>query len=174
MQTVLCNFVKVTGTVNGEVVSIARGIWKGQEFVDSPGCASYSSISLDTKWKSSQAMSILASFTAILATWPLVCACGRQLTMSTVLNIGSNCTWSCLWSGLTLLMLRSNACQAADLTDPKCELDTGAKCAIAATVLFFMASMAISCSIAVATVVKVAEAEQEKQAAAEKDEEQGK
>lgn len=93
--------------------------------------------------------------------------------MPTVLNIGSNCTWSCLFSGLTLLMLRGNACQATDLTDPKCELDTGANCAIAATVLFFMAAMAISCSIAVATVVAVAEAEQEKQAAGGKDEEQG-
>lgn len=45
--------------------------------------------------------------------------------------------------------------------------------ALAATVLFFMAAMAISCSIAVATVVAVAEAEQEKQAAGGKDEEQG-
>mmetsp|Transcript_19987 Transcript_19987/g.47251 ORF Transcript_19987/g.47251 Transcript_19987/m.47251 type:complete len:119 (+) Transcript_19987:254-610(+) len=118
-------------------------------------------------------MSILACITAVMAAWPLVCACGKQLTMPTVLNIGSNCTWSCLFSGLTLLMLRSNACQATDLTDPKCELDTGANCAIAATVLLFMAAMAISCSIAVATVVAVAEAEQEKQAAGGKDEEQG-
>lgn len=119
--------------------------------------------------------SILACFTGAMAIWPLVCACGKQLTLPTVLSIGSNSLWSCLWSGLTLLMLSSDACKADFLTDVKCSMDTGANCSIAATVLFFLASMSISCSIAAATAIAVVEAEQKaaEDAAAGKDEEQG-
>lgn len=96
-----------------------------------------------------------------MAIWPLVCACGKQITMATILSIGGNCMWACLWSGLTLLMLPSEACKASELTDVTCEMDTGAKCSIAATVLFFVAAISISCSVAVATVAAVAE-DQEK------------
>ena len=209
-QTVLCNYVKITGTdENGETVSFARGIWKGQ-ILPEGGCDGYKGIDLYTRWRSAQAMvrscntqsenvkifahnvyliyleyltscfhnpcalklqqSILGCFTGAMAVWPLVCACGKQLDMRTVLNIGSNALWSCLWSGLTLLMLSSDACKAEFLTNVRCNMDTGAHCAISATVLFFVASMSISCSIAVATVIAVAEEENAAPAAAEEEE----
>lgn len=148
--TAVCDFLQVKGTdPNGNAVTIDRGIWKtqGPSFADTT-CRNVSSSYKDSKWKAAEAMSVIGCIIGGLAILPLVCACGKQLRMSQTLSMSGGCMKACLFGGLTLLMKKSNeVCKGVEgLSNPKCELGDGARFAIAATVLFFVASISINCA----------------------------
>jgi hypothetical protein len=90
---------------------------------------------------STSAFSIIGCFVGGTAVLPLVCACGKKLFMSQVVSMSGSCMWSCLFAGLTLLMLRSSACDVDGLVNTSCGLGVGAKLAISSTVLFFITSI---------------------------------
>jgi hypothetical protein len=117
---------------------------------------------MDAKWKSAEAMSIIACVTGGLAVVPLVCACGKKLLMSQVVSMSGSCMWASLFSGLTFLMLRSDsACHTVEgLTDTMCELDVGGNLAIAATALFFVASISMNGTYMAAVVSQELEAQE--------------
>lgn len=74
--------------------------------------------------------------------------------------------WCCLFTGLTLLMLRSSACSVASLENESCGLGVGAKLAISATVLFFVTSISMNCTFMAAVITQELEAQQAEQDAA--------
>jgi hypothetical protein len=157
--TASCRFIEITGTNDGDIQTLTRGIWKGMSTVDST-CGSYSESLIDSKWKASMAMSVIACVAGGFAVIPLVCACGKKLLMSQVVSMSSSCMWACLFSGLTFLMLRSSACgEMGALTVTTCKLDKGGNLAIAATVLFFVASISMNCTFMAAVIAQEIEAE---------------
>lgn len=165
-MTAVCEFMKVTGNdPDGNALTITRGIWQtqGPTYLDTT-CARAQSGDKDSRWKSAQAMSIIACVIGGFAILPLVCACGKKLRMSQVQSMSGGCMNACLFAGLTLLMKTSGAvCNVDGLSNQKCELGQGANVAIAATVLFFVASIAINCSFMVAAAQQAEENVQEKE-----------
>ena len=122
-------------------------------------CDSYpDSISLDDSWKAARAFSILAFiFGFITLVINLAAACARPDNAKAV--IGPGYTLTCIFQGLNLLFINSNACKnntlVKELNDPSspmkdiyfqdaCSISTGAKFIIAAVVLYFVASI-LSC-----------------------------
>lgn len=112
------------------------------------------------------AFSIIGCFVGGTAVVPLVCACGKKLLMSQVVSMSGSCMWCCLFSGLTLLMLRSSACSVDSLENETCGLGVGAKLAISATVLFFVTSISMNCTFMAAVITQEMEAQQAEQDAA--------
>lgn len=74
--------------------------------------------------------------------------------------------WCCLFAGLTLLMLRSSACDVDGLTTTSCKLGTGGSLAVASTVLFFVTSISMNCTFMAAVITQEMEAQQAEQDAA--------
>jgi hypothetical protein len=113
------------------------------------------------------AMSIIACVIGGFAALPLVCACGKKLYVSQIASVSGGCMKAALFSGLTLLMKKSAAiCTDVEgLTNVSCKIDTGGRLAIAATVLFFMAGLSMSCIVTVTEVVQEQEAQQQQQKA---------
>ena len=109
---------------------------------------------------STPAFSIIGCFVGGTAVLPLVCACGKKLLMSQVVSMSGSCMWCCLFSGLTLLMLRSSACQVDGLVNTSCGLGVGAKLAISSTVLFFITSISMNCTFMTAVITQEMEAQQ--------------
>lgn len=63
-------------------------------------------------------------------------------------------------------MLRSSACSVDSLDNEGCSLGTGAKLAIASTVLFFVSSISMNCTFMAAVIAQEMEAQQAEQDAA--------
>jgi hypothetical protein len=160
--TVLCEFVVVTGEEGdgGATTNVSRGIWKGTSDVNAGGCGNYGGVYIDSKWKTAKAFSIIGCFVGGTAVLPLVCACGKKLFMSQVVSMSGSCMWSCLFAGLTLLMLRSSACDVDGLVNTSCGLGVGAKLAISSTVLFFITSISMNCTFMAAVITQEMEAQQ--------------
>ena len=70
-------------------------------------------------------------------------------------------------------MLRSSACSVESMENEQCNLGTGAKCAIAATVLFFVCSISMNCTFMAAVITQEMEAQLAEQDAAAADPEEG-
>jgi hypothetical protein len=148
----VCNFVDLTDGAD----SFSRGIWRGQ-LTSATSCASYkgSSIYIERKWNSARAMSVLAQILAGFAFLGSVATLkpGRA-SMSAVASVALKV---CLFEGLTLLLLKSSACDLyieGQMGPPAttCTLGQGAKLAIAATVLWGIAGIAMVCSAALVVV----------------------
>ena len=178
--TASCRFIEITGTNEaGAIQTLTRGIWKGMSTVNST-CGSYTEGLPDSKWKASMAMSVIACVVGGFAVVPLVCACGKKLLMSQVVSMSTSCMWACLFSGLTFLMLRSSACEVMEgLAVTTCKLDKGGNLAIAATALFFVASISMYCTFMAAVIsqemeTQEAEAKKKESGAQASDPEAGK
>jgi hypothetical protein len=157
--TVACDFIKVEGTVveRGASASIERGIWKGSSTLASPGCGGYSGVYVDTMWNTSKAFSILACFFGFCAVAPLIFACGKKLFLSQIYSMSGGCINASIFSGLSLLLKRSSACDVAELTNRTCKLSTGGNLGIAATSLFAAAGILMNCVVVGAVQAQMAE-----------------
>lgn len=149
----VCNFVDLTNRAGD---SFSRGLWRG-DLDASSSCSSYkgSDIYIDRHWNSARAMSVLAQIMSGFAFFSTIAALkpGRE-AMSAV---ASNALNICLFEGLTLLFLTSSACNlyvegGLGEAAATCVMGQGAKLAIAATVLWGVAGVAMACSAAVAIV----------------------
>jgi len=154
--TAVCDFMEVKGTnPDGNQVTINKGIWntQGPSYLDTTCRGTGGYAGKDSKWKAAEAMSIIACIIGGFAILPLVCAAGKKLRLSQTISMTGGCMKACLFGGLTLLMKRSHkVCYVEGLTNPKCELGDGARFAIVATVLFFVASISIQCAFVRAVV----------------------
>jgi hypothetical protein len=142
----VCNYVQLGGLNYG---SYSRSIWRGQ-LTSFDSCASYkgSYIYIDRAWYISRAFSVVAQIFAGLALFSTLAA--LKPNKGTLSIAASFSLIACLFVGLTLLFLRSSVCdvyfpgvQGPAIT---CSMDQGAKLAIAATVLWFVAGVSMICS----------------------------
>lgn len=196
LGNVWCKFVSygVTGGLPSNVTNtdqeIHYGIFlRGEHFVTSngdlvEGCSSYPDYQYyDSKWITSKAFSIIV---AIVGTFALLFG-----MWSTCLSPSEN-AWRiigpifilmCLFQGLTLLYLSSNACDGESMNqrieedigitfDDNCSLSTGANMCISSTALWFVAG-AVGCCISKYSAAPPDEAEndveQEERVTEEKD-----
>mmetsp|Transcript_45682 Transcript_45682/g.67424 ORF Transcript_45682/g.67424 Transcript_45682/m.67424 type:complete len:221 (-) Transcript_45682:129-791(-) len=164
----MCNFLKITGTKNNQTKEIFRGIWKGMTNSNSE-CTRYqdTNMSFDTNWRSARAFSILTDVFGAIAVFTVLASMMPSARNKTVLSsnvsLGFMC---CLFQGLTLLLLNSNACHdSQDLTvqnnDETCSIFVGANLSISAVVLWFCSSLAISCTMAATVMEASTEKERE-------------
>jgi hypothetical protein len=152
-------------------VSLHFGVWNyeawtvvssGSESVIFQGCEYYPEyIEIDSKWKAARAFSVIALllgvgmiFVELYSVCNIYAKNGRRFSP---LTVGGYFACS-LCSGLTLLMLgTSDLCKSNELSDQlaslfpntnmkvsSCDLSTSGKCAIAATVLWWLAAGAAS------------------------------
>ena len=168
---IYCKFLSFTPIVAGdESLTFNFGIWyyQGWAIVDSPTqgdvlletCLQYPDGTVfDAKWKCARAFSTMAMIIGGVATfWSLLAGClyptKKMLVAGSVVYM-----LCCLFTGLSLLLLDSNACHSndnsqlvdfqvqstlADVTFPmSCSMGLGAKCTIAATVLWFAAAIGL-------------------------------
>ena len=133
-----CYFVRIKDSSTGTDIYYSNGIWYGEDPATRQ-CESYSGESVDTKWKSARAFAVLVTIFGSFAMLNLCCMAHAppSAMRRAMYGVGSLCTWNVLWSGLTLLLLPSNACKGRQ--DASCSRDTGANLAIAGTVLWFVA-----------------------------------
>lgn len=166
---VYCHFIAFhsDGVGGDNPITMNFGIWYYQGWllvqntvqgdVILEGCFNYpDGTSFDSKWKSAMAFSVITLIMGGVVTfWALMASClyPSQRAYKAGGFIYMIC---CLFQGLTLLFLDSNACHDNDLlTDLKealpnanltfpssCSMAAGAKCSIAATVLWFLAAIA--------------------------------
>lgn len=159
---VYCKFLSFASS-GGTPITLYFGIWyyQGWSVVDNnvqgtvilETCNNYpDGTSIDSKWKSARAFSMMALIIGGVVTfWALLAGClypsrGHYRTGGILYML------CCLFMGLSLLLLDSNAChnnpfladlQAESITFPSsCAMAAGAKCAIAATVMWFVAGVA--------------------------------
>lgn len=166
---VYCKFVSFSPDVEGadDSLNLNFGIWyyQGWAVVQSPTqgtllmqtCFRYPDGTVfDAKWKSAKAFSTMALIIGgVLAFWSLLAGCFYPT--KSMYRAGGMIFMLCsLFTGLSLLMLDSNACLSnslmtelqelsavADLVFPaSCSMGVGAKCTIAATVMWFVAALA--------------------------------
>ena len=167
-----CKFLSFTSlddaTGNGppQPITLNFGIWYFQwyEVVDTAvqgtvileSCVAYpDSVAIDSKWKSARAFSTMALILGGVATfWSLLAGCLYPSKRTYRLG-GMTYLLSCLFQGLSLLLLDSNACHDNDmlallqqqmpeinlLFPSSCSMAQGAKCTIAATVFWFVAGL---------------------------------
>ena len=128
-----------------------------QGTVVAEACVNYpGGTSVDSKWKSARAFSTMALIIGGVVTfWALLSGC-LYPSRGTYKAGGLAYMICCLFMGLSLLMLDSNACHnnrlnemlkeempIVPLTFPSsCSMAMGAKCTIAATVMWFLAAVA--------------------------------
>lgn len=117
------------------------------------GCGSYDeNVVLDATWKAAQAFSIIASVVgAVVTTFVIFAAC-LSISQRTWKMMGFLLILTSLFQGLTLLFLNSNACGSnrslymglakLEFADG-CNLASGAKMCIAATVLWFVSGVLV-------------------------------
>lgn len=161
LSSFLCKFVSIQEINSGKFFQ--TGIWlKSQIYVIQDtdtlewelykGCGSYpSGISYDALWKTAGAMTIIAVVIGAIATFALYFASCMSFGDGVWKMFGFLLISNTLFQGLTLLFLSSNAC--SDNRDyiqdiegrfelaGGCEMASGAKLAIAATVLWFVAGL---------------------------------
>lgn len=161
LSSFLCKFVSIQEINSGK--NIHTGIWlKSQIYVIQDtdtlqwelfkGCGSYpSGIPYDALWKTAGAMTIIAVVIGAIATFALYFASCMSFSNGVWKAFGFLLISNTLFQGLTLLFLSSNAC--SDNRDyiqdiegrfelaGGCEMASGAKLAIAATVLWLVAGL---------------------------------
>jgi len=168
---VYCKFLSFTPDIDGadDSITLNFGIWYYQSWaiVESPTqgtllmqtCFSYPEGTVyDAKWKSAMAFSTMALIIGgVLAFWSLLAGCFYP-AKNTYLAAGCIYMVCALFTGLSLLLLDSNACSSTnnsvmtqlqelsaivDYVFPEsCSMGVGAKCTIAATVMWFVAALA--------------------------------
>lgn len=166
---VYCKFVSFSPDVEGvdDSLTLNFGIWyyQGWAIVESPTqgtllmqtCFRYPEGTVfDAKWKCAKAFSTMALIIGgVLAFWSLLAGCfyPSKAMYRAAAMIYMLCS---LFTGLSLLLLDSNAClnnslmsglqnlsALADVAFPaSCSMGVGAKCTIAATVMWFVAALA--------------------------------
>ncbi len=140
----VCNFIKLTDSTG----TFTRSLWRGQlTFLNT--CASYrnSAIFIDRRWNSARYASVL---TQIFSGLGFFVSLGASKGNIKALGVASSVAFvACLFEGLTLLFLNSSACdyyvynrEGSAVTS--CTMDQGAKLAIAATVLWFVAAVSLA------------------------------
>lgn len=165
---VYCHFISFSTTDDGsKPVTLNFGIWyyQGWSIVQSnvqgtvilESCFHYpDGTNYDSQWRSAMAFSVMVLIIGGVTTfWALLAGClyPSRAAYKTGCLIYLLC---CLFQGLTLLMLDSNACNNNSLIaglqeqlpnsslsfQSSCSMAAGAKCSIAATVLWFVAAVA--------------------------------
>jgi hypothetical protein len=161
-----CQFLSFPSNEGGEnAITLNFGIWyfQGWEVVESTtqgtivleSCNLYPEGTVfDSKWKSAKAFSTMALIIGgTLTFWAVLAGC--LPSSKKMFQLGGSAYMVCsLFTGLSLLLLDSNACNnnsmmmeiftsTALVTFPNtCTMGPGAKCTIAATVLWFAAAIA--------------------------------
>ena len=161
LSSFLCKFVSIQELNSGKLYQ--TGIWlKSQVYVIQDtdtlewglykGCGSYpSDIPYDALWKTAGAMTIISVVIGAICTFALYFASCMSLGDGVWKMFGFLLISNTLFQGLTLLFLSSNACsddrdyiQNVEGTFELaggCEMASGAKLAIAATVLWLVAGL---------------------------------
>jgi hypothetical protein len=161
---VYCKFLSSTVSISDEPFKINFGLWyyQGYAVVSDANqtivyelCRSYpDEVYIDAKWKSARAFSTLAIILGGFVTlWALVATCSPP-SKSAFRVGGLVFLLCCFFQGLALLVLNSSACNNTLIEDlqaitPRvdiqsedtCAMTAGAKCTIAATVLWFCAAI---------------------------------
>ncbi|KAL7553910.1 hypothetical protein ACHAWF_017262 [Thalassiosira exigua] len=163
---VYCKFISFTSTGENPI-TLYFGIWyyQGWSAVENPvqgtvileSCLNYpDGTNLDSKWRSAMAFSAMTLIIGGVVTfWALLAGC-LYPSRGTYKAGGGLYMLCCLFQGLSLLLLNSNACHNnnllgmvqkqvpdASLAFPSsCSMAYGAKCAIAATVMWFVTAIA--------------------------------
>jgi hypothetical protein len=163
-----CNFLTFSQSVEGveDPVVLHYGVWwyRGWAAVSTTegnyileACFAYNDdVVIDSKWKSARAFSTMALIIGGAASiWSLCAGClhpSKRMFQAS----GAVYMLCCFFTGMTLLMLESNACKNnlnvkafeeafrildVDFQD-SCSMGAGAKTTIAATVLWFAAAIA--------------------------------
>jgi hypothetical protein len=162
-----CQFLSFPSNVGGEDgITLNFGIWyyQGWEVTESvtqgtillSTCNQYPEGTIfDSRWKSAKAFSTMALVMGgVMTFWALLA--GFLPSSKNMFRIGGSVYMvCCLFTGLSLLLLDSNACNdntyiaemnvnsSAVVSFPDtCTMGPGAKCTIAATVLWFVAAIA--------------------------------
>ncbi|KAL3808323.1 hypothetical protein ACHAXA_004052 [Cyclostephanos tholiformis] len=162
-----CQFLSFASSEGGEdAITLNFGIWyyQGWEVVESvtqgtvllKTCNHYPDGTVfDSKWKSAKAFSTMALVMGgVMTFWALLA--GLIPSSKAMFRMGGSVYMvCCLFTGLSLLLLDSNACNintySAELNEDSitiasfpetCTMGPGAKCTIAATVLWFAAAIA--------------------------------
>ena len=167
-----CNFLTFTSneavTVQGvtDKVAMEFGVWfyRGWSYVTSEGevfvfetCYNYPEGTVyDANWKSAKAFNTMALIIGGFAVFVTFSAACMEVSKKTLQIVGMLNMVCCLFTGLTLLLLNSNACNnnlnvatfeqafpSLGLTFPDtCTMGVGAKTTVSATVLWFVAAIA--------------------------------
>lgn len=166
-----CKFLSFPSNEGGEdAITLNFGIWyyQGWAVMESTTqgtiiletCNQYPDGTIfDSKWKSAKAFSTMALVLGgVLTFWVMLAGClpfGFYASKKMFQMAGNAYMVCCLFTGLSLLLLDSNACNnntyiaelmetsTALVTFPEtCTMGPGAKCTIAATVLWFVAAIA--------------------------------
>jgi hypothetical protein len=149
-----CDFIKIYDSRQTDEV-MTRGLWKGMWTLGSE-CTSYKEggFYIDRHWNSARAASVIVD---ILACFALLASCAATMPQSrnakTIGAVTSITVKACLFQGLTLLFLTSSACTSKtgiSASYTVCELSQAGNLSIAATVLWFMASLTSCCTGAMA------------------------
>jgi len=167
---VYCHFISFASTDGGDnPITLNFGIWyyQGWSVVNSniqgemvlESCFYYpDGINLDSKWRSAMAFSILTLVIGGVVTFWALLACCLFPSRGSYKAGGMAYLLCCLFQGLTLIFLDSNACHNnlmiselqqqvtgnVNVTFPSsCSMAEGAKCAIAGTVLWFVAAIVV-------------------------------
>ncbi|KAL7478335.1 hypothetical protein ACHAW6_004104 [Cyclotella cf. meneghiniana] len=168
-STVACNFISVALTYGSSAapssVSLHFGIWSYQSWtvvsstsgtVIFQGCWRYPDyVEVDSEWKAARAFSVMALvFGLTLMLKELFSACSYKDVKQTTPTSGAGYLFCSLLSGLSLLLLGSDLCKDNVLSEglesiypnsnmsvASCGISTGAKCAISATILWFLAGV---------------------------------
>ena len=163
---VYCKFLSFTPdvTIVDDSLTLNFGIWyyQGYALVESPTqgtllmqtCFRYPDGTVfDAKWKCAMAFSTMALIIGgVLAFWSLLAGCFYP-TKKMYCAAGTIYMVCGLFTGLSLLMLDSNACIGTSLKtelsaltgftySSSCSMGVGAKCTIAATAMWFVAALA--------------------------------
>lgn len=167
---IYCRFLSFTSLddVNGEPLTLYFGIWYYQGWLfgtDSEGntvamqtCYRYPDFMVfDAKWKSAKAFSTMAIIVGGLVTCWTLCAGCLYPTKKMYVAASMLYMMCCLFTGLSLLMLDSDACNNNMLVDlfqddsglvglsfpDSCASAYGAKCIFSATVMWFAAAVGL-------------------------------
>ncbi len=179
--SIWCKFISFTQvddtSTNTNPVTLSYGIWNylgystrnklSGETVVMESCNYYpdNSVEIDTKWRSARAFSALTLIIGGVVTfWMVLSWCARGFSgergKSLLRGVGMMYMLCCLFQGLTLLLMTSNACYNNGMVEltattlqnsvinfsgefpTKCEMAGGAKATIAAVVLWFLAALA--------------------------------
>lgn len=168
-----CKFLSFTSTSRESTggvespITLYFGIWyyQGWQLVNSATqgdiiletCYNYpDGMNIDSKWRTARAFSIITLvISGVVTFWALLASCIYPSKQNYKAG-GMIYILCCLFQGLTLLLLDSNACHNNSLItvlreqipddsvtfQPSCSMAAGANCAIAGTVLFFVAGIA--------------------------------
>uniref|UniRef100_A0A7S2U6L4 Uncharacterized protein n=1 Tax=Attheya septentrionalis TaxID=420275 RepID=A0A7S2U6L4_9STRA len=134
------------------IMGVSRnvGLWGYEQ--DNGGCYTYAGgVPLDAALVCARVcsvLSILVGGSCVLFLWLTPCI-GLQPRIAAIMTL--TCLLTCFFQGMTLLQKRSAICSDdytisnGSLVESDCSLAKGAKCGAAATVLWFVAAIAVCC-----------------------------